>query len=136
MGFSLIALLTDESFDLTIDGLASNFNREFCLDQRFSYKIGPVSFKENEQYILLSRPNWGASVYLETGEFVQEDSEYIADFAPPELAQKIAGINRRIRFSFGDDDDKIYTNEIIMIWEIIENIGETIIFDPQENKIL
>lgn len=75
-------------------------------------------------------------VSYEEGPEVTDDACVIQKRLGATAGIDVAGIDRRIRVVFGDDDAQQYTNQVIYLIDFLKGIAGVAIYDPQQNDFL
>lgn len=132
MTWSLYALLTDEASPIDAAWLTSECTRVF---------VGHgCSIAETFQpfarwpALLLRWGPWSARLAYDAGDPVLADSRYIqrvaGDTAPTGVpADRIGRCDRRIRVVFGDDPERVYTDQMLWIIDFLRDIPGGVLFD-------
>lgn len=75
-------------------------------------------------------------IFYETGQNVIDDSRIIANYIDSNQADKISAINKRIIVRFADNDLKTYTNHMVLMIDYLEDIPNSVIFNPNTKEII
>ena len=133
--FVLYGLLGEASPLLSEEILSRELRHYFGGDDRLSVSSEALPFG-GRRMVVLSWPSWRMKVGYEEGAIVADDSAEIRRRLDAAAPADLAGIRKRIRVVFGDDDGKEYTNETMRMFEFLTAIPGAIVFDPQQNDIL
>lgn len=132
--FSLYALLGPDSPEITTDWLAAEFRDGFSGDENFRLTMVQLPFLK-EPSVTLRWGSWLARVTYEEGDRIEEDSRHIQDVIGGSVPFDVSKIRRRIRVVFSDDDAHEFTNEIILVIDVLSAIDGVVLFEPQRNGI-
>ena len=133
--FSIYALLGESSPEMSTESLAAQLKSLFRNEEGFSLQFEKLPFWKDPS-LALRWTTWFARVCYEEGKRVAEDSAEIARILGSAAPVKLAGIDKRIRVVFGDDDAREYTNQIIYLMDFLCGIDGAIVFDPQQKDIV
>jgi hypothetical protein len=105
-------------------------------DERgFSLQYEQLPFAKHKS-LTLRWGTWLARLSYEEGKKVVEDSAEISRILGPGAPPKLAGIDKRIRTVFGDDEAREYTNQPIHLMDVLRGSKGAIVFDPQQKDII
>lgn len=135
MTWSLYALLNDDVPAISNESLAEEIKAVFRSDDKFSLEFEHMPF-EIDKNLALRWNSWLVRVYYEQGETVLADSVEIQKMTASFSSCDVSDVSRRIRVVFGRDDEREYTNEIILIMEFLERLAGNCIFDPQQKDFV
>jgi hypothetical protein len=133
--FSIYTLLGESSPAMSPESLAAQLESLFRKEEGFSLQFEKLPFAKDRS-LALRWGTWFARVSHEAGKFVAEDSAEIARILGSAAPAKVAGIDKRIRVVFGDDDAGEYTNQMICLMDFLCGIDGAIVFDPQQKDIV
>jgi hypothetical protein len=133
--FSLYALLGEGAPAISTESLAAELGSLFRDEQGFSLQYEQLPFAKHKS-LTLRWGTWLARLSYEEGKKVVEDSAEISRILGPAAPPKLAGIDKRIRAVFGDDDAREYTNQTIHLMDFLHGIKGAIVFDPQQKDII
>lgn len=132
--FSLYALLGPDSPEITTDWLAAEFRDSFSRDENFRLSMVRLPFLK-EPSVSLRWGSWLARVTYEEGDRVEADSRHIQDVIGGSVPFDVSNVRRRIRVVFSDDEAREFTNEIILVVDVLRAIDGVVLFDPQQNGL-
>jgi hypothetical protein len=95
------------------------------------FEILPFSL---EPTLALYWGNWLARVSYEEGKEVENDVKAIKERT--NSAADFSAFHRQIRIVFSDDDEKLYTNEIIYLLDYLQQIEGILVYDLQQNDFI
>ena len=135
MTFALYALLGPDSPELSSDSLAADLRALFGEEDNFSVEVERLPFAKGPT-LALRWGAWLARVSYEEGERVVEDSRFIQHTVGGSAPFDLSVISRRIRVVFGDDDERVHTNQMIFLVDYLQAIDGVVLFDPQQAELM
>jgi hypothetical protein len=133
--FSLYALLGEGAPAISTESLAAELKGLFRDEEGFSLQFEQLPFAKQKS-LALRWGAWLARLTYEEGKKVIEDSAEISRILGPSAPPKLAGIDKRIRAVFSDDEAREYTNQMIYLMDFLQGIKGAIVFDPQQKDIV
>lgn len=129
MTFTIYGLLSDQSPEISNDSLAEDLKYYFRNENNFSLEFEVLPFSTTRT-LALHWDAWLVRVSYEEGEEVAVDAIEIQRRTKSTL--DFSKFTRQIRIIFGSDNKKIYTNEIIYLFDYLKQIDGILIYDPQK----
>lgn len=136
MSFSLYCLINGNSDSFSLEFFEKELRKCFSKIEGLSLSYEEDPFDPSNKHLLLSWEGWWIKFFYETGQHVIDDSLEIATHAKKSLASKISSIDKRVIVRFADDESKVYTNNIILMMDYLEDISNIIIFNPKTNTFI
>lgn len=136
MAFSLYCLIDESSGDFSLQFLEKQLSVYFSKTGDFSIEYEDDPFDPLDKHLRFSWGNWWMLIFYETGQHVIDDSREIASYIDSNQVDKLSVINKRIRVIFANDDTKAYTNHMIWMMDYLEDIPNSVIFNPNSNEII
>jgi hypothetical protein len=136
MAFSLLCPIIDVSTGMDIDSLERGLREYFRGIQGWSLEFDDDPFDDDSRHLVLRWPDWWVMFFVESGDEVLSEAQEMAQCATEEWRSAVASSSRRIRVVFADDDQRVYTNEIIYVMEFLETIEGVRVFDPQRGEFM
>ena len=135
MTFSLLALLTARSPTLSNESLADELRAYFEHEPDFTLKFERLPFARTNT-LALRWGSWLVRIAYEEGSRIQDESAQIQQLLGDRSPCELSCIDRRVRAVFSDDDERVYTNQIVGIMGFLGDIEGSVVFDPQQNDLL
>lgn len=133
--FTLLALLTSESPDISIDGVAEKVQALFGANTEFNLEFETLPFKKDRSVILRWR-GWAARLFCESGAKVVESTAAIIKTLGKSSPSGLESTTRRIRAVFYDDAEENYIDEMVELMRMLRELPGAVVFDPQKQDIL
>ncbi len=133
--FTLLALLTADSPDVSIETVAEKVQASFGADRGFKLEFETLPFKKDRS-VVLRWPGWTARLFCEKGTAVTDDAATITKILGDKTPAGLATATRRIRAVFYDDPQEDYTDEMVELTRLLREMPGALVFDPQRNDIV
>jgi len=127
MTFSIYALLGNTAPIISNESLASDLADYFRNEENFSLQFEQLPFTTNKTLVLVW-DKWLVRVSYEQGESVLQDSSEIMKLVGASAPSELAGIDKRIRVVFSDDQKQEHTNQIIYLMDFLREIPGVVMF--------
>lgn len=136
MAFSLYCLIDEDSGVFSLGLLEKQLSEYFSKTGIFSVEYEEDPFNPLDKHLRFSWEDWWMLIFYETGQNVIDDSRIIANYVDSNQADKISVINKRIIVRFADNDLKAYTNHMVLMIDYLEDIPNSVIFNPNTKEII
>lgn len=135
MAFNLFVLFNSLQTFNELEDLRVIIADYFSYDKNVEISIFKESFVGKN--VKVSWDSWSAKFFLEEDSQTIEDNKYILS-KDKEILHVLGECNisnKRIRVYFNSDDERKYTNQCMDIIDFIKSIPNSIVYNPQEEKI-
>lgn len=135
--FTLFALLKDEDGLITPDSLIRDLVEKFAWIGEFRIEKEELSFPQTTR-VVLHKPDWQVCFDIRSREEMTLDTGRLHEILAPKAAlpADFLAYDTEMAIGFGDDPDRLYTDEVIFIGEFVrENYPGVVIFDQYNQDV-